>query len=776
MISRFLAITALLCAAAVSQAQEIPEPAGGASDIWGQPITTVNVEGVQSADTFLVLNSSGIVTGDILTPGLVQDAIKNIYALGLFSDVQINGTPSRNGVDVTIAVKEYPKLHALKITGNKKIKSKKIKESLTLFEGRLVSPEAIKTTVEKIKSLYSEKGYLLVNVETQETPVEGEPDQVDVAVTIHEGQKVKIKAITFSGNRHFSAGKLRGQISTKAKSLFRSGGFNREKYVLDKDKIIDFYKNHGYIDAVITSDSIYYNPEKTKMFIHINLKEGSRYYFGSISWEGNKVISDQQIQNDIKFKPGAIYSQKKYDDSVNKIREGYQDEGYWYAHIDEKSLPKEDTVNFHLAITEGEPVHVRLVNIEGNTKTREKVIRRELTVIPGTVFKRSVLGRSLRDLMVTNFFANAEPGWDILPNGDIDLKIKVTEKETGQFSVGAGYSQLDKLVGTVGLGIPNLFGTGQTATLDAQFGSQTNSFSLSYLEPWLFDTPTSLSGSAYLSNQQWYSSFTERRVGGNIQVGRRLRWPDNYFRAYFGYLLERVNYTNIDSAYRANNEKYAYSIVNQHWPKTTSEASITITRDSRDLAQFATKGAVFTSQTDLAGTILGGDWNYYKQQFIAEYYHKLFWKVVLMGRARFGAMGGIPHPDADVPYTDRFAPGGVVADGVIRGYDDGLVGPYQASTQAFLRGRFELIYNLELTIPVSEQQFYIILFTDAGNAYLARKNIHLFKGYKRSVGAGFRVLIPLVGIMGFDFGYSLDSLPGMHKNQWKTHFQIGRGF
>lgn len=775
MISRILTILTVLCAAVVSQGQEGQAPIlGSGSDLWGKNVASVKVEGVQSADTFLVVNSSGVVIGDQLTPGIVQDAVKGIYALGLFSDVQIDAVPTETEVAVTIKVTEYPKLNKLTISGNNKIKKNKIKESLTLFEGRLVTPESVKNAIEKIKSLYSQKGYLLVDVETKQTPAEGEPGLVDLALTVNEGKKVKIKDITFSGNTHFLDSKLRRQMKTKQKSFFRSGNFDREKYLDDKDKVVEFYKNNGYIDAVVTDDSVWYNPDKTQMFISLDIKEGSRYYFGQMTWEGNKILSDQQVKKNIKIKPGKVYDQKKYDETLSKIHENYQDEGYWYAQVDEKNIPSDDTLNFHLNITEGNPVHVRLVNIEGNTKTREKVIRRELSIMPNTIFKRSVLGRSLRDIMITNFFGNAEPGWDILPNGDIDLKIKITEKETGQFSIGAGYSQADKLVGTVGLGIPNLFGTGQTATFNIEFGSARNTFDLSYLEPWFLDTPTSLSGSAYLQNRDWYDWFTERRTGGSLQVGRRLHWPDNYFKIYAGYMLEQVNYTGISDSYKTDNVNNPYSVDKQNWPLTTSEGTITITRDSRDLAQFATKGSILTSQTDLAGTFLGGSWNYFKQQFIAEYYKTLFWKVVAMGRVRYGAMGGIHNVDKDIPYTDRFAPGGVDPDGTIRGYDDGLVGPYDANG-AFLRGRFELIYNLELTIPISDQQFYVILFADAGNSYLTRKDIHLTKRYMRSFGPGFRVLIPMVGIMGFDFGYALDGSASV-RHSWKTHFQIGRGF
>jgi len=767
-----LIVVMALAAAASIGAQENLETVPAESQIWNIPIISVNIEGISTADTFLVINSSGLVPGDILTAGKIQDAIKGVYGLGLFSDVQIDAGEERDGIGITIRVSEYPKLHNMSFDGNKKIKDDKLEENMTLFEGRLASPEEIKNNIEKIKSLYAEKGYLLAEVDIEKKAVEGEQGLIDLEFKISEGKKVKVSRITFGGNERFSDKKLRGQISTKQKSLFRSGNFNRDKYLEDKDKIVDFYKNHGYIDAVVLGDSIGYSDDRTRMFVDINLREGDQYYFGNIEWDGNKIFANDKLRKNVKFQPGKIYNQKKYDETLMKFHELYQDEGYWYVQIAERTVPAEDTLNFSLSITENQPVHIRLVNIEGNTKTKEKVVRRELVIKPGTIFKRSVLGRSIRELMILNFFSNVEPGWDILPNGDIDLKLKITEKETGQFSVGAGYSQRDKLVATIGLGVPNLFGTGQTATMDVEIGGSRNTFNLSYLEPWFLDTPTSLSGSFYIQERRWYDWFTERRTGGDIQVGRRLRWPDNYFRVYSGYRLEEVNYVDIDASYKEANANNPYAVHKQNWPLTTSSTSITLLRDSRDLPLFPTRGAIVSWRGELAGTFLGGDWNYFKQTMTAEYYKTIFWKFVIMGRARFGEIDGIRHGNSDIPYSERFAPGGVDPDGTIRGYDDGRVGPYDA-LGGYLRGRFESIFNFELTVPIAEQQFYMLAFADAGNAYLSYNDITPFKRYYRSAGIGFRVMIPLVGIMGFDFGYPFD---GNDRHEWKTHFQIGRGF
>lgn len=740
--------------------------------VWQKPILSVSVDGLQSADTFLVLNSSGLVQGDILMPGLVQDAVKGVYSLGLFSDVEIDADAVEGGIRLHIRVVEYPKLRNLKFSGNKKIKKKTLEEKVTLFEGRLVSPGEIKNNVERIKKLYAEKGYLLVGVEPETGPVADKAGLVDLEFRISEGKKVKIGRITFSGNEVFPDKKLRGKISTKQKSFLRSGGFDTEKYLEDKDKIAAFYKEKGYIDAVVLGDSIWYSDDKTRMFINLRLKEGTKYYFGNLAWEGNAIFKDEEFQDKVKFKYGQIYNQKQYDDTMFKFHELYQDQGYWYAQIDEDTQARGDTIDFHWKITENNPVSIRLINIVGNTKTREKVIRRELTIKPNTIFKRSALGRSLREVMILNFFGDAVPEFEFLPNGDIDLKISVEEKPTGQFSVGAGYSARDKMVATIGLGIPNLFGTGQTATLNTELGKNRNTFDLSYTEPWLLDTPTSVSGNLYLQQRRWYDWFTERRYGGSVQVGRRLRWPDSFFRAFWGYRLERVSYIDISARYKEDNIDNPYSVDKLKWPLTTSSASITVIRDSRDLPQFPTAGSVISGRWEMAGTVLGGNWNFYKQIYTAEYYKKVFWKVVVMGRAKYGEMGGIYHGDKDIPYSERFAPGGVDPDGTIRGYDDGRIGPRDVNG-AYLRGRYELIYNFELTVPISNQQFYVLLFADAGNAYLKLQDIRPFKRYYRSVGPGFRIVIPMIGIMGFDFGYAFD---GLNKGQWQTHFQIGRGF
>jgi outer membrane protein insertion porin family len=773
MMRYFYFILALVVAISAVAAAEI-------TDYLGQTITSIKLSESVGSDSFLVLNSSGLIPGEILTADKIQDAVKKIYAIGIFSNVIIKGEKSVNGVKLYIETESYPRLSSIRYAGNSKVKMKDIKKEVTITEGRIVSPGAVKNNVEAIKRLYENKGYLLATVESDITPDEKQADKVTLTFKINEGRKVKIKNIYFVDNHVFTSDKLRSKMGTKKKSFFHGGSFESDKYQEDKKKVIDFYKDQGYIDAVISEDSTWYSNDLAWMYIKLRVKEGQRYYFGKLTWQGNSVLSDNKISSAFKIKEGQTFNQEKYKNTLDKIYELYQDEGYWYTRIEEKKSPRDNYLDVDFGITEGNPAYVKMINIEGNTKTKEKVVRRELRIKPDTIFKRSILTRSLRDVMILNFFKDVQPDLAVREDNNIDLTLKIEEKETGTFSLGAGYSAQDKLVGTLGLGIPNFLGGGQTVSLDSDFGSQRTTFSLNYFEPWLLDTPTSVGISAYYQNRlnsvqlirdNLYTTlqYTENVRGGSARVGRRLRWPDNYFQIFGGYRFEKFKLYDISPADEAS------KTFNNKLRGTTSVGTLSLTRDSRNLAQFATAGTYASWSGDLGGTVFGGDYNYWKQMILFEHYYTPFWKFTFAAKGKWGLLYGIRHGDNDVPFSERFTPGGTDPDGLIRGYDDSSIGQRLVSSDGKIGGRSEVIYNFEMTVPISEQQLYALLFFDAGNAYLTTHGLrhNLVGNFYKSFGFGFRVVAPMIGIIGFDFGYALD---GAQKGKIKPHFQIGRGF
>jgi outer membrane protein insertion porin family len=687
---------------------------------------------------------------------------------------------------VTIAVKEYPKLTRIDISGNKKIKKDDIFEKLKLIEGKLISPTEVKDEVRNVKSIYEEEGYLLAQVESEVVEFES-PGEVVLKLKIKEGKKVKIKKIFVEGNELFSDKKIRKQMKNKQDSFLRSGEFDSEKYEEDKEKIVEFYKNEGYLDADVVSDSIWYDPSRKDMFIRIAVFEGPQYEFGQVSWEGNKIFSEDVLQQAVKFTEGKIYDQKQSDKTLEELHSLYLEEGYLYAQIMDETKTKGNVVDINYLISEGIPANIRKINIAGNSRTREKVIRRELWVKPGQRFRRSLLMRSLRDVTYLNYFANVLPDYEVLVNGDIDLTIKVEEKPTGRISFGAGYSERDKLIGTIGLGTPNLFGRGQTLQLNWDFGKRRQTVQLSFTEPWFLDTPTSVGFDLYNTNRRWYEDFTEERKGIGLRLGRRLSWPDDYFRIFLRYRLEDVRYyefqTYTDTLGVERVTPRLESLTKIKWPQRTSSFDLTIVRDSRDLPQFATSGSVLSWNAEFAGGLLGGDWSYHKHILQFSKYIPSLWKFVFVAKAKFGVIDSYGK-DGTIPYSERFTPGGIDPDGIIRGYPDGAIGP--KDPRGFLvRGRSLLVYNLEYQFPVVEQQIYGLLLADLGSAYHGGWDVQpiAFKNLYKSLGFGIRLVVPNLGVIGFDMAYGFDynqydqpDVKNRHHGEWRPHFNFGTSF
>jgi outer membrane protein insertion porin family len=758
---------------------------GGAVSAQSYRIVDIRVTGNTRSTEQMIRNTAALTLGTELSGTELQDAVKNLYAKGIFRDVSIDLEPVSGGVIVTIKVTEYPKLSALSFKGNKKISAKDLKELLHLTPGGYISDNLVAKAKSQIETEYMNKGYFLAEARP-ELLYNADSSEAQLDFIIKEYDKVKVEKVVLTGAQKLKASDLIKQMSNRKKGLFRSSDFKKEKFDEDKDKIIAYCAKRGYVDAHIVSDSFVVDTARNRMTIYIDLYEGPKYYFGTTTFSGNSIISTERLRKVLKYSPGTVFNQDQYDESMQELYGAYQEDGYLRARILDTRQTLDSTINITYDIVEGLPSQIRLVEITGNTKTKDKVIRREMMVRPGQTFRRSTLMRSLRDVMQLNFFSNVIPDVRDLPSGDIDLIIKVEEKATGQVSAGAGYSGQDKLVGNFGLGIPNFRGMGQDLSLNVDFGSRRNSISLSFTEPWFFGTPTLVGADIYNLNRRWYDDFTEGRRGGALRLGRRLRWPDTYTRIYWRYRLEDVRYFDFSDLYRQQNGDsvivnhngrttyipYQSSLINygQEWMRT-SATSITLERDSRDLPMFATSGAKISYTGELAGGILGGSWKYFKHLFTVDKYVPLTWGMALVGRAKFGYVSA--KRNEDIPYAERFAPGGVDYDGTVRGYPDASLSPRSASG-TLLGGMSEAVYNLELQAPVLKNQMYFIAFADAGRSWQSRNDIKLFSGLYRGVGVGFRMVVPGVGVIGFDFGRSLDEAPG-EKKAWRAHFPVSPG-
>ncbi len=793
-------------------------------------MVAVEMEGNRIASNTLILGVSSIQEGVSLTPTLVAETIRRLYGLGIFSDVSIEAEEVTGGLKVYIVVKELPKLSGLEFHGNKKFKTKKLKRKLGLGVGGYISPYLIQQKVNEIHEMYAKKGYFQAKI-TPELKYNADSTEAELIFNIKENTKVKVEKVVLTGNVRVPAKKLIKKMRNRKHGFLRSSDFSEEDYDEDLEKIVQEYHKRGFIDAYIVSDSTSIDTTRNRMTIYLEVYEGPRYYFGKAHFKSNEVIKTPLLRKQLKFKEGDVFNDKKYTESLEQLYAVYSDQGYLHVRImDERSTRADSIIDITYDITEGLPSHVRLVNIVGNRKTKEKVIRREISMLPGEIFNRSLLIRSIRDVMALNFFENVEPTPLPLPNGDVDLEFKVKEKPTGQISAGAGYNSQDKLVGTIGMAIPNFRGNGQNLSFNIDIGSRRNSFSLSFTEPWLFGRPTLFGVSAFAMNRRWFTDYTEGRRGGSVRIGRRLRWPDNYFRLYAAYRLEQTRFFDFDDTFIQSNSYRSYywydassgdDVPNRdmligskyydpypgsllefedQW-LTASRFSLTVVRDSRNLPEFATSGTKVAYTIENIGGILGGFWNYQKHDITVAKFFPVIGDIALAAKVEYGVITS-PKGDNRILITDRFTPGGTAYDGIVRGYDDGSLTPdsivirdtsfYYADTNAVIgvdppldttftsyttrvRGKYMLITNVELQVPLVPNQIYGLLFFDAGNSWLHRSDIKPFTGLYKGIGFGFRIRMPGMGTLGFDFGYPLDDVEGQ-KRSLKPHFQFGTTF
>lgn len=764
-------ISAAICIAAFTAAKSFAQ----ANSVRKAKIVDIQVEGNKSVDANLIKLQSGLAEGVMITGDDIQNAIKTLWELGIFSDIQIL-LDKRVGDNfyLTIKVEEFPHLERVEFDGNKKLKRKDFEKVLTYYRGLAVGPSKVSQWRRRLLNLYQEKGYLLAQITPELKPLKNDSDRIVVHFQIKEGNKVQVKKINFHGNVAFSDKKLRKQMKkTRQDTWWRSADFDPEKYAEDKALVLEFLKSKGYRDAEIVRDSLYYGPERKDMFIDIWINEGKKYYFGDIEFEGNKLFTDEQLMQFIGYKKGDEYSQKKLQESVSeKLGTYYWDAGYIWAQINPReTLVGSDTVKITYLIHEGNAATINKINIVGNTRTKDHVIRRELFIRPGQTFSRELLMRSARELWVLNYFSNVNPTPIPVDTSRINILLEVEEKSTDTANMSAGWSERDKIIGSIGVSMNNLFGNGQKLGFDWNFGRFFRSFQLSFTEPWLMDTPTLFGISVYdTKRDSRYIGFKQRSRGASLRIGRRLSWPDNFFR---GDWIYRIDQTEISDPV---SEAFAIFVQNRR----TGSVTQIFSRNSLNRAEFPTAGSNFSLSTEVASSIFGGNVNYHKHQFRAEWYSPLISTLVLRSSFETGLIrrfGGTNREE--LPYFERFFMGGegLTRSTPLRGYDD----PLSNSTSVLDRagGEVMLKYSFEVRLPISPNPtIYALAFAEAGNTWRSLEDTDI-TDLKRSVGIGGRIFMPLLGMLGFDYAFGfdyVDPVSGVRRGQWKPHFVFGRSF
>ncbi len=761
-------------------------------------IANITVKGNRNADQSIIITASQLHLGDELNQENLDRAIKNIYKLGFFKDVVIDVvTKDNTQCDININVSEYPIIRKIDFKGTGVIKKKKLKEDYKLNIGSVASEKNIFHWQNDMLKKYREKGFLNATVAIYCKDIDTVRNTCTLKIDIEQNNKIVLRGIIFKGNNNIPSGKLKAKMQNKPREgiFFWRGKFDEEKFAEDKDKILEYYADNGYPFAKIGNVYRTYDKSGKNMYLHIDITEGQKVYFGNVILDGNKIFKSKTLLKLIKFKKGELYSRKLFEKSIQNIYEVYGDHGYLFLQITPDKKMKGNEMNIKLNLTENFPAHLRYINIVGNTKTHEKVIRREMTIYPGNLLKRSRLIETQRKLAQLNYFDDLKLDTKVVDDsGHVDLTFKVKEKATETVSGGVAYSQIDGVTGNLSLSFKNLMGTGRKVSIQFDKGKTLNNFQLSFNEPWLLDTRASLGANLfYLTRTVQYSydstgidtivvdsttdstvldtthnivpfDVSEKRKGFSVSTGRYFQ-QFKYLSGYVQYSLQNIDYFTEDTVHVSD---YIKSQLGNVW---RSSVLFSLLRDSRDDIFDPMSGSQTKLTAEFVGGPLGGGEHFQKYTFDARYYHKLIGISSIMLRGAYGSCFGYKTP-GDVPVTEKFLIGGV-GDMGLRGYADRSIG-YDNGTGYDYAGRAYFITNMELRFKATDQ-IYALVFYDMGNVWSSFTD-GLHKGFwpmKKGAGVGVRLNIPMLGIIGFDYGLGFDRIGGA---QWEPHIQIGTSF
>lgn len=755
-------------------------------------IAGITVEGLtQGADMQTVIAYSGLRVGTEARPDDLVMAIRNLWARHTFSDVRIERErETALGVFLLIKVTPAPRLNTISFTGLDELSEDDLMKVIEKRRGDLMAPADAYKIGKQIKDAYVKEGMLFAKVKTELVSLDS-ANYYDLQIDVTEGVKYNVAGIEFIGNTIYSDDDLAGAFKeTKTKSWFEfwsSADFDQVKYRDDIKLLHDWFREHGLLDAEVLHDTVVYNEADETVTVRITINEGPLVYIRNVHFMGNTVYPEDELLRRLDVHTGDLYNGKKIQQNltVNETQTDatslYADNGYLGAQLEpEFKRITADSVDLEIRVVEGDRYSIRRVNIVGNTKTRDKVIRRELFTRPGDHFDRSAVIRSLRGLGVLNYFNQEKLQPQVTPvdKTKVDVTYNVEERSTDTFNASIGFAGAFGLTGSIGVTLNNFDiseplsgGAGQILSFQWEFGQQSrlNTFQISLTEPWLFGEPTTAGFNLYDTRQNY--GFSIRRTGGQINIGRRFRFPDDYFRGDWSVSFERQDVQSAGTFYRQGvNTALTLS---QVFSRTSYNSTIFPTSGSRvSLSMRATAAAIGLGTTDFGK--VGFNFDMVNPLLSIHGNPRL---VMLVG-TEMGYVNGISS-DTTIPPQELYYMGGNGLGGFsltpLRGYRDNSIGPL-SPTGRNLGGRMMARFLCEFRFALSLEPFpiYLLSFAEAGNVWANIRTVDPF-GLKRAAGVGMRLLLNPIGLIGFDMGYGFDTDPytGL-RSGWRFHFQFGR--
>lgn len=798
-------------------------------------IRNITASGIKFLDPQMQINSSGLAVGDQITiPGAeISQAISRLWSKQYFADVQVLATPVGDSVDLNIILAERPRIFRWLFEGISKSAATNLTEDLKLKRGtETLSDYAIEKRVNQIKDYYVDKGWRNVEVVPRITNDSIIKNAVNVTFVIDRREKVRIGELDFEGNEVFTDKQLRKamkKIHKKSINIFHNTKLREDELEEDFDNIIDFYHSKGYRNAMIVSDSVYtISPERIGLVITVD--EGNKYHYRNIKWIGNSKYSTEQLNDMLGLKKGDPYDKKTLNErlgvgkednpeDVSTVNSLYQNEGYLASQISPTEIIiGSDSIDLEIKIFEGQQYRFNNVGITGNNKVNDEVIRREIYTRPGELYNRAMIMQTMRQLAAMGHFDETQIMPNIVPvsNEEVDITWGLSERASDKFEISGGWGA-GMFVGSLGvvftnMSMKNFFnkdawrpypqGDNQQLAIRGQTnGTYYSSLSASFTEPWLGGKkPNSLTVSAYWSEQttNYYSAYTGlvdnnqyfRAMGASVGLGRRLSWPDQYFTvynevAYQAYEMQDWDYFVFDNG-RSNIFTFRTVLSRNStdspiYPRMGSEFNFTLTL-TPPYSLFRDKDIDYSSWSDEKKY----KWiEYHKWQMSYKWYYPLTndGKLVVMTRAELGYLGNY-NKQLQSPF-EGFDIGGDGMSGynvygvdviALRGYEDGTLTPSNTNyTYANVYNR----YTAELRYPIimePQSQIYALVFAEAGNGWLSWREYNPFE-LKRSLGAGLRIYLPMIGLLGIDWGYGFDKGYGQSDvSGSQFHFVIGQQF
>ncbi len=732
-------------------------------------VIRIDIQGNKRIETDLIRINISSKTGEPLSKETISSDIKRLYKLGFFDDVSAEVEKTPEGMVLVYKVKEKPVVVDLRVKGNKKIKTDKILNVIEVKEGRIIELDKVKMSADAVKKLYADDGYATAEVSYDIEPkTEG---TVGVTFDIKEGKKAYIKQVNIVGNEAIKTKKIKNIMQTKPKWTFtfitHRGLYKQDELERDSDRIRVLYLDNGYIDVKVSKPEVEFNKEKDGFIVTYRIEEGKQFNVKDIRVEGDLVASEEELLKLLVLKPGAPFNRGALGEDITKLTTYYGDKGYAFANVDPAfNIDRENlTVDLTFKIEKGKEIYIRNIDITGNTRTRDKVVRREVPLQEQQLYSSSKIDAIRPRIFRLGYFEeNVDVTTDRVPGTDdqLDVKVKLKEKPTGFFSVAGGFSTIETFIFAGQIQESNLFGYGKSLSLSAQIGGVTRLLFANYTDPHFLDTDWQLDILGFQTDRE-FEDFSRFAYGGSVTLGRQL------IRNLGGRVTYRFEHVDVDDV------SEEASLLISETPRNISSVTVGLVWDTRNNFIDPTRGNISRVAVEYAGGPLGGNTDFIRYSASTRFFFPFVLNTVFSVAGRYGLID-FRNLGNELLVTERYFLGG---PNDLRGYEFRRVGPRVPEDDGgfvIIGGVQEVLFTAEYIFPIIPQVgFKGVVFFDMGNAFNDGQDLSIDpRNLRKDYGFGIRWVSPL-GPLRFEVGFPIGSrLPG--EDPYEIQFTVGTLF